>query len=296
MRKLIILLLAVTLIIGVSTWVHASAAPEGAHGTAAAKEGAHGGEAAHGEKHGGGHGVHTLPLFQIPNFFGSIFTEEVEGHKQVAKYIPEHVAMTWLIIVVIAVLSILVSRNIKPVPGPLQNIFEAMVGALLGMLESMIGHKGRKYLPLIGGLAFFILFSNLLGIVPGMKSPTANPNTTIALAVTVFILYHIFGMIEQGVWTYCKHFAGPVWWLAPLMVPVEVIGHFARPLSLSIRLFGNIFGEDMVIAIIFFLIPILVPLPMFFLGIFTSVVQTFVFIMLSTLYIAGAVESGHEEH
>lgn len=285
MRKLTIILLTLILIIGISALAWAKAAPEGAHGP----------EAAPGEKHEE-HGVHTLPLFQIPNFFGSVFTEEVGGKPVTAKYIPEHVAMTWLIIAIIIILSVLVSRNLKPVPGPLQNIFEAMVGGLIGMLESMIGHKGRKYLPLIGGLAFFILFSNLLGIIPGMKSPTANPNTTVALAITVFILYHVFGVIEQGFFTYLKHFTGPVWWLAPLMVIVEFFGHLARPLSLSIRLFGNIFGEDMVIAILFFLIPFLVPLPMFFLGIFTSVVQTFVFIMLSTLYIAGAVESGHEEH
>lgn len=285
MRKLTIILLALILIMGVSAWIYAKAAPQEAHGP----------EAAHGEKHEE-HGVHTLPLFQIPNFFGGIFTEEEGGKQVTAKYIPEHVAMTWLIMVVIAVLSIMVSRNIKSVPGPLQNIFEAVVGGLIGMLESMIGRKGKKYLPLIGGLAFFILFSNLLGIIPGMKSPTANPNTTVALAITVFVLYHVFGVIEQGFFTYLKHFTGPVWWLAPLMVIVEFFGHLARPLSLAIRLFGNIFGEDMVIAILFFLIPILVPLPMFFLGIFTSVVQTFVFIMLSTLYVAGAVESGHEEH
>lgn len=285
MRKLTIILLTLTLIIGLSALVYAKAATEGAHGQ----------EAAPGEGHEE-HGVHTLPLFQIPNFFGSVFMEEVAGKQVVAKYIPEHVAMTWLIIAVIALLSILVSRSLKPVPGPLQNVFEATVAGLIGMLESMIGHKGKKYLPLIGGLAFFILFGNLLGIIPGMKSPTANPNTTLALAITVFILYHVFGVIEQGPVTYAKHFTGPVWWLAPLMVVVEFFGHFARPLSLSIRLFGNIFGEDMVIAILFFLVPLLVPLPMFFLGIFTSVVQTFVFIMLSTLYIAGAVESGHEEH
>lgn len=285
MRKLTIILLTLTLILGIA-YAYAPTAFAGGSG---------GKEVAHGEGHEE-HGVHTLPLFQIPNFFGSVFTEEVAGKQVTAKYIPEHVAMTWFIIVIIAVLSILVSRNIKPVPGTLQNIFEAMVAGLLGMLESMIGHKGRKYLPLIGGLAFFILFGNLMGIIPGMKSPTANPNTTLALAITVFTLYHVFGVIEQGPLTYAKHFTGPVWWLAPLMVIVEFFGHFARPLSLSIRLFGNIFGEDMVIAILFFLVPLLVPLPMFFLGIFTSVVQTFVFIMLSTLYIAGAVEVGHEEH
>jgi len=144
-------------------------------------------------------------------------------------------------------------------------------------------------------LALFILLSNLLGLIPGFHSPTNNLNTTVACALVVFFSTHIIGMREQGPLRYLKHFTGPIWWLAPVMVPVEVIGHLARPISLSVRLFGNIFGEDAVLLILLSLVPLLIPLPIMVLAVFTSVVQTFIFVMLSTLYITGAQGTDHRE-
>jgi F-type H+-transporting ATPase subunit a len=166
----------------------------------------------------------------------------------------------------------------------------------------MIGRQGRQFLPFIGTAGLFILTSNLLANIPGFAKPTANWNTTVALAVTVFVYYNYCGIRQQGLVNYLKHFCGPVWWLAPLMFPIEFIGHLARPVSLSIRLFGNMFGEESVVVILLsltwlvmpYLIWLTVMLP---LGLFTAIVQTFVFIMLSMVYIAGAVEEGHgEEH
>jgi F-type H+-transporting ATPase subunit a len=147
----------------------------------------------------------------------------------------------------------------------------------------------------VGSLTLFILGCNLLGLVPGFKSPTANLNTTVACALVVFISTHIIGIRRHGFFGYLRQFTGPIWWLAPIMVPIEVIGHLARPISLSVRLFGNIFGEDAVLLIILYLAPLLIPLPVMLLAIFTGVVQTFVFVMLSMVYIAGAEETEHGE-
>ena len=180
-------------------------------------------------------------------------------------------------------------------PGPLQNVLEFLVETLQGFLETVIGPKGGQYLPLIGSLTLFILGCNLLGLVPGFKSPTSNLNTTVACALVVFFSTHIIGIKRHGLFGYLRRFTGPIWWLAPIMVPIELIGHLARPISLSVRLFGNIFGEDAVLLILLYLVPLLIPLPVMLLAIFTSVVQTFVFVMLSMVYIAGAEEAEHGE-
>jgi len=236
-------------------------------------------------------------LFMIPNFIPGL----------PGRFVPDHVTMAWLVVLILGALAYLTSRRISEVPGPLQNVMEAAVEIFQGLLDSVIGHHGRRYLPLIGALGFFILFSNLLGLIPGMKSPTANINTTAGLAAVTFFAYHAIGVREVGAITYFKHFLGPVGELpkplliimGPIMIPVfimvEVIGHISRPVSLTIRLFGNIFGEDAVILFLFFLVPVVAPLPMMGLAIFTSVVQTLVWVMLTTIYIAGAVEAAHHE-
>jgi len=203
--------------------------------------------------------------------------------------------MTWVVMIVLIVPAFLLTRRLKGIPGLGQNILEFLVETLQGFLEAMMGPKGKRYLPLIGTLVLFILLSNLLGLIPGFHSPTNNLNTTVACALVVFFSTHLIGIKEQGFRQYLKHFTGPIWWLAPIMVPVEVIGHLARPVSLSIRLFGNIFGEDTVLLILLSLVPLLIPLPMMFLALFTSVVQTFIFVMLSTIYIAGAQEADYRE-
>lgn len=206
-----------------------------------------------------------------------------------------HVVYTWIIMALFLLVVFILSRGIKPLPAGLQNFFEMVVDGILKFMEDIIGHHSSQYLPLIGTLAFFILISNLIGLVPGFMSPTSNINTTAACAIIVFVATHYYGIKSHGI-GYLKHFLGPVLWLAPLMIILEVIGHFARVLSLSIRLFGNIFGEDLILLVLVFLIPVLVPLPMMALAVFTSVVQTFVFVLLSIMYIRLATEEAEEGH
>src|ERR1019366_8929012 len=142
-----------------------------------------------------------------------------------------------------------------------------------------------KYLPLIGSLFLFILFSNLLSLIPGFLPPTASLKTNVALAVLVFVLTHVFGVATHGL-KYFKHFMGPLWWLAPLMIPIEIVSHIARPVSLSMRLLGNITADHKVGAVFFALIPILIPTIFLGMGVFVALVQAVVFSLLSTIYIS----------
>ena len=165
-----------------------------------------------------------------------------------------------------------------------------------GMLDEYIGPKGRRYLPLVGTMFVFILLGNLMGLVPGLMAPTSNINVTLGCALTVFVYYQFHGFKEQGVVGYVRHFlapAGAPLWIAPIYFPIEIISHLSRVLSLSVRLFGNIFGEELVILILASLVPFIVPLPMMFLGIITSSLQAFIFTMLTTIYLAGAVVVDH---
>jgi F-type H+-transporting ATPase subunit a len=144
----------------------------------------------------------------------------------------------------------------------------------------------------IGGLVLLIVTANLLGIIPGLFSPTANLNMTAGCAITVFLYYQYIGFRRHGA-SYIKHFTGPLWWLAPLMLPIELISHIIRPFTLALRLFANMQGHEIVLIIITLLVPIIAPLPIVFLGIFVSFIQGFVFMLLSMIYIAGAEEEHH---
>jgi len=174
----------------------------------------------------------------------------------------------------------------------MQHVFEVILGGIRNLVLDVMGPEGLKFFPLIATVAIFILTANLLGIIPGFESPTSNLNTTVSIAVVVVVLTHVVGIRVHG-FKYVKQFLGPVWWLSPIMLPIELVSHLARPLSLSVRLFGNIMGEDLVVAIILLLVPFLVPLPLFVLMIFTSVIQTLVFVMLSMIYIQLAMEEAH---
>ncbi len=239
-------------------------------------------------------GLQHPPLIQLPNFLAFV---GVPG-----EWLPPYITFTWLVMAILVVFGWAVGRSLRAVPGPLQNFAEVVIEGFFGLLDQMIGRQGRQFLPLVGTAGLFILTSNLLANIPGFQPPTANWNTTVALALTVFFSYNYFGIRKHGLVNYLKHFCGPIWWLAPLMFPIEFIGHLARPVSLSIRLFGNIFGEESVVTILLglswlvmpYLIWLGVMLP---LSLFTAAVQTFVFIMLTMVYIAGAVEEAHgEEH
>jgi F-type H+-transporting ATPase subunit a len=178
-------------------------------------------------------------------------------------------------------------------PGKMQIFIEMLYKFFRSLIDDFIGEEGRKFIPAVTTLGIFIAVSNLLGLLPEMGSPTANLNTTVACAIFIFIYYHYQGIKKHGLGGYLKTFMGPAWWLAPIFFPIEVISHFSRPLSLSFRLFGNIFGEDYVIIIVAFLIPFIAPLPMMAFAIFTSLLQAFIFVMLSLVYLSGAVAEEH---
>ena len=203
-----------------------------------------------------------------------------------------HVLYTWFVMLLLIGLALIVKGSIKTIPGGLQNFFEPVISGIEGMVEETMGHHGKAYFPLIASIAFFILASNLIALIPGFYPPTANLNTNAAMALTVFFMTHAIGVKEHGL-GYFKHFCGPVPWLAPLIIPIELVGHLARPLSLTLRLFGNMYGHEIVLMIFFTLVPILVPLPMMLMGVMVAFIQAFVFMLLSMIYIAGALEEAH---
>jgi F-type H+-transporting ATPase subunit a len=236
--------------------------------------------------------------------------------------IPDHVTYTWLVMIILAVVAFAASRRLEMVPRGTQNVMEVVLEQIQGMIDDVMGPAGRPYLPLIGTLGLFILVGNLMSLVPGLAGPTTNLNTTAACAVVVFLAYHAIGFKKQGVVNYVKHFMGPVWWLAWLMLPIELISHLARPLSLSLRLFGNMTGGHILLAIIFFLMglngligwalsgstagaivggvggAVMIAFTVGFLyplKILVSFLQAFIFVMLTMLYISGAIEHA-EEH
>ena len=202
------------------------------------------------------------------------------------------VTYSWFVMAMLALFSFLATRRMSMIPGRMQNVMEAILGGFDDLLTETMGPEGRKFFPLIATLGLYILASNLLGLLPGFESPTANLNTTVSMALVVFVTTHAVGIRLHGL-KYIKHFLGPILWLTPLMLVIEIVSHLARPLSLSVRLFGNIMGEDKVLAVVVLLVPFLIPLPVFVLMIFTSFIQTVVFMLLAMMYIAGAVEEAH---
>ena len=216
------------------------------------------------------------------------------------RVIPDYLIMAALIVVAWTCLCLIVRRNLSVEnPGRLQILIEDAISAVQGMLHDYIGHKGPRYLPIIATMFVFILSGNLMGLIPGLKAPTSNINVTFGCALTAVVYYHSQGIKEQGLVAYVKHFAVPPGapvFLAPIMLPIEIISHLSRVLSLTLRLFGNIFGEELVILILFSIIPFLVPLPMMFLGLITASLQAFIFVLLTTIYLGGAVATEHEQH
>ena len=204
-----------------------------------------------------------------------------------------HVNYTWLTMLILIVSALLLVKSVNIIPSKGQNFFEMVISGLENFMVEITGPEGRFFFPYIATVFLFILVSNMIGLIPGMFSPTANLNTTLALALCTFICTHAIGIKFHGA-KYIKHFMGPVWWLAPLMFPIELIGHLARIMSLSVRLFGNIFGKEMVLAILFGLAGLyLAPLPIMFLGILVCFIQALVFMLLSTMYFVGAMEHAH---
>jgi len=250
--------------------------------------------------------------------------------------VPDHVLYTWIAMAILIVLALAARRRLERVPRGVQNVMEVLLEQFLALLDDVIGHDGRRFLPLIATLGLFILTANLMGLIPGLVAPTGNLNTTAACALIVFVAYHVIGARKVGLLTYLKHFAGPLLGaelfpnkvvdvafkviLVPLFFVIEIFSHLARPLSLALRLFGNMAGGHILLAVMFLLTIGMVgwtfsgPVGALGLGVpgsllliaFTSwflfplkllvaLLQAFIFCMLSMLYIAGAVEEA-EHH
>ena len=226
------------------------------------------------------------PYLFIVKFF------ELIGFGHFAHAYP-HVIYSWFVMILLIICAFLAVRKIGMIPSRAQNVFEIIVAGIEEFMVDITGEEGRKFFPLIATVFLYIATCNLLGLIPGFYPPTASINTTLSCALTVVIFTHVIGFKFHGT-KYIKHFLGPIWWLSPLIFIIELIGHLARILSLSIRLFGNITGHELVLGILFALAgAAFAPLPIMALGIFVALLQAFVFFLLSIIYFAGAMEEAH---
>jgi len=278
----------------------------------------HGGQAAeHAAEHAAGHGEHVPIIVEklnhwigpavyslqeqimppIYHLFNAKWPGEGVSFEQYLAAgnlpIPTHVVMFLIVIVVaVVILSFLRGKLSVESPTTRQQSFEVGVEAIRSLLRDLVGPHGLKYFPVVATFATLILISNLLGMLPDMVSPTANLNTTLALGLTSFLYYNYIGIRENGLWGHLKHFMGPVPAIAIMMFPIELISNLARIMSLSLRLFGNIFGEEQVSGQISGLVPWLVPIFLMPLSLLAATLQTFIFIVLSMIYL-GEVSHHH---
>jgi len=217
-------------------------------------------------------------------------------------FLPDHAATSLVVTGVLILFAYLANRQLAAasdaaIPDDsltLRNIAELLVQGVRGMAEGVLGHEGRHYVHLYGSFFLFILCANLFGLLPGFAPPTSNFNVTLALGVLSFIAYNVYAFKEQGL-AYLKHFVGPIWWLGILMVPLELIDNFVRPFSLALRLFGNMTGDHVVLEIFTDLTKVVIPVVFYMLGAFVSLVQAFVFTLLSMVYVSLAV-AHHDDH
>ena len=239
------------------------------------------------------------PSLEQPTWLHFLYAKHI-----LPQWMPEIVPVTWVIVLILCATVIVASRKLQVRnPGRFQAFLEFVVVSLEGFVKNIAGEGEMRVLtPIIGTTFIYILSMNLFGLIPGFKSPTSDPNTTVAMALMAFVLVQYMAVSRLGLKKYALHFVGDPWWLGGLMVPLHIIGELARPLSLSIRLFGNIFGEETVIAVFVLIVTsvlgnLLIPLqfPMMLFAIFGGFVQALVFSMLVSIYIAVAV-GGHEEH
>ena len=205
-------------------------------------------------------------------------------------YIVTELLVAALIMVLFAMLRPRLSMDR---PGAMQHIFELLRDFIYGESKDAVGHDGPKYLPFFGCLFLFILFCNLIGIIPGFESPTMNPSVPAGCAIATFCYYNLMGLREQGAGKYLAHFAGPMPILAPLMIPIELISHMARPLSLTIRLFANMMAGEKVTVVFLGLTYLVVPAAFMGLHVFVSFLQAYIFVLLTMMYVGGAVAHEH---
>jgi F-type H+-transporting ATPase subunit a len=216
----------------------------------------------------------------------------VHGHHAV----PDHIVLILLIALILILFAWWLRGKLSVEnPGKAQHLVEVLFIAIQNLMKEVIGRDYTRFTPLIGTLAIYILMGNLLGMIPGFISPTSNLNVTAACGLSVFVYYNYQGFRKQGFLGYLKHFCGPVLMIAPLLFVIELISHMARPFSLSVRLFGNIFAEELIICSLNKLFPFIASIPVMFLALFASTIQAFIFILLTMVYISGAVEEAHGE-
>lgn len=194
------------------------------------------------------------------------------------------VVYTWLVMAII-IIGVILIEKIKP------NLLSTLLDAIIGIIGSVLDEDNlNPYIPLLGSLMVFIFFSSAASIIPGVKSPTSDINTTIALALIVFFAVHYYGIRKKGFIGYLKEFATPIF-----LFPLEIISQFSRTISLALRLFGNVLGGDLIFAIVFSIIPMFIPVAVAGLGLFTGILQAYVFTILASLYIGSAVAIHEEE-
>ncbi len=207
--------------------------------------------------------------------------------------VPHYVSYAFLASIILVSVSLAIKGSLSLVPRGTQNFVEVMVEQLLKLSEENIGHDwGKYFFPLIGTIGLYILVCNFMGLIPGFSAPTSNINCTASMAVPVFLATHVYGIRVHGL-KYIKHFMGPVVWLAPMMIIIEFIGHLVRPVTLSVRLFGNMIAKHMILFALAMIAPIIIPVAILGLGVLVSLIQAFVFVLLTSLYLAGAVEEAH---
>jgi len=195
---------------------------------------------------------------------------------------------TWAMMLLLGVGAYLIGRNLKLRPGLVQNMLEWIIEAIERLIREMVGVEDTSiFLPLVGTLAFFIGTANLIGLLPGLKSPTPDINTPLAMALVVLFSVPYFGIRTRGLWGYLKHYVEPIF----LMLPIEIASEIARTFSLTFRLFGNILGEEIIISILFIVMPLFVPVPVMLFSIFTGLLQAYIFTLLTCVYIGGAVKA-----
>lgn len=217
---------------------------------------------------------------ELFTFFGLI------SHDKTFMYVTHMLLSAGIAIMIVK----MAMSNLQLVPRGAQNVMEAYVGGVLKMGTDVMGKENAsRYLPLVATIGLFVGIANLIGVIPGFEAPTAFLEMPLTLALVVFVYYNYVGIKEQGVIKYFKHFLGPVWWLYWLMFPIEIVSHFSRLVSLSFRLFGNVKGDDMFLMVILMLAPWLLPMIPFALLTFMAFLQAFIFMMLTYVYLGGAI-------
>jgi F-type H+-transporting ATPase subunit a len=205
----------------------------------------------------------------------------------------DFIVMQIFVVLLLMVLALLLRARLSvDRPGKLQHIFEMLYEFVFGQAEDQVGHDARRYVAFFGTIFLFILTCNLIGIIPAFESPTKTAYVTCGCAMAVFFYYNLMGIREHG-FKYILHFMGPKWWLAPLMFPIEIISHLARPLSLTVRLYANMFAGEQVTLVFLQMTKLLIPVAFMGLHVFVGVVQAYIFMLLTMAYVGGSVASEH---